>query len=585
MNDALRTTPRVLAFCLAGCVVFEMFGCTGEIDSPAGSIAVPDNSQSAGGIDGVNGGDGLASNAGDGPGPLDPTQPSKADPDVAGARPLRRLTEVEYNNSLRSLLRDDSIAWQDLGGDPEGDHGFSQPGIDVPTERMLDIAETLSQGAMQRLDALYQCNPAGEGESVCATRFIDTFGRRAYRRPVETEERDALLGLYTKARSDLGFDFAGGVRMLMEAMLMSPRFLYHWQLGGEKAVIDGEAVPLTDFELASRLSYFLWSDMPDDALLDAAEGTELTSPSGLAAHIDRMLADPRAKNTVQSFHTQWLLLSGVLGLSKDTTLFPEWNDDLKRAMVAETQAFVTDVFSQSTAPLTALFSAPYTFVNQALAQVYGIDGIQGSALQRVNLDKTRRGGLLTQLGVLAAQSNPGTTNPARAGKMVLSNLLCLPLDPPPPGATDGFQMKPELSMRDNFARLESEPSCKGCHTLINPLGFAFEQYDAIGHYRTKEGPHTVDASGSFMSRDGKVSFDNLVELGAGLAGTPELRECVARKWLQFALGRVSSKADRYSLDTAFKAFHESDYDVKKLLKALATSRTFRYRAPEAGEVM
>ncbi len=580
MKDAHRKTQRALVKSLAAGAALSLWACTGEFGSPAGSgIDHAGNGSTGADDDAVAGGAG-----GDGSGPLSPDTPSTADPEVAGARPLRRLTELEYNNTLRSLLRDDALAWQDLGGDPQGDHGFSLPGIDVPTQQLLDITETLSQRASGNLAAFYKCDPAVEGDSVCTTRFIDTFGKRAYRRPVESDEREALLALNKKLR-DQGFDFLGSVRMTMAAMLLSPSFLYHWQLGSGRATLEGEAVQLTDYELASRLSYFLWSDMPDDALLAAADEGQLTSAASLSQQIDRMLADPRGKHTVQTFHSQWLLVNGVLGLSKDEVQFPEWNDELKRAMVQDTQAFVADVFAKESVPLELLFGAPYTFVNETLARVYGIDGIKGSELQRVELDKTQRAGLLTQPGVLAAQSNPGTTNPARAGEMVFANLLCQHISPPPPGATDGFQMKPELSMRQNFESLESQPACQGCHVLINPPGFAFEQYDPIGRYRTMDGPHRVDASGTFKSRAGELKFTNLVELSAALATTPELRECVARKWLQFAMGRKSTQADRYSLDAAFKTFHESNYDVKKLLKALALSRTFRYRAPEAGEVM
>jgi len=577
MKDAHRNPPRAATwlFRLAGCTALTALACTGEVLRPAGTD-LDSAGRSPG--SGIAGSDPAVVDPG---GPLSPDEPSEADPNVAGARPLRRLTELELNNSVRSLLRDPGLAWQDLGGDPHGEHGFSEPAVSVPAERLYDIAEELSQGA--DLAGLYKCTPASEGEPTCAARFISTVGARAYRRPVEADEQAALLELYTKVRAG-GFDFNGGLRMTMQAMLLSPNFLYHWQLGAASAKKDGAVVALKDYELASRLSYFLWSDMPDDALLEAANKGELTK-DGLSTQVERMLADPRSKNTVQTFHSQWLELEGFMGVSKDATMFPEWNDDLKRSMVQETKAFVADVFSKDTVPLETLFSAPYTFVNESLAKIYGINGIKGTELQRVTLDATQRGGLLTQLSVIATQANPATTNPPRAGKMVFTEVLCQEIADPPAGATESFKTMAELSTRDNFARLEALDTCKGCHKNINPPGFAFEQYDAIGRVRTMEGPHRVDSSGTFKSRAGDLPFTNLASLGAALSTTPELRECVARKWLQFALGRKATTADRYSLDEAFKAFHETNYDVKKLLKAIAMSRTFRYRAPEAGEVM
>jgi hypothetical protein len=497
--------------------------------------------------------------------------------------PLQRLTRREYVNTVRDLFGDATLN-PTLDDDPRGEFGFSEaPLVSSATSQALyDDAQAIAAQVTGNSNMLLGCDPATRGEDACAADFIARFGRRAYRRTLPASETTALMALYGSARKDLQYGLKDAIRVVTAAMLQSPRFLYHWELGSDATSVKNGVVELGPFELASRLSYLLWSSMPDDQLLDAAQSGKLADDAGVAQQVTRMLASDKFKRGLQAFHTEWLDLDRVPGLSKDGKLFPEFNDGLKGAMVDETNRFVSSVFLDGDGRLATLLTSS-SFANAALAKLYGLPPIKGDALQQVSLDPRQRAGLLTQGSVIAALSNPATTNPARAGFMLLSKFMCGVIAPPPPGAATSFTMDPTLTVRGNFERIEKLPSCAGCHQVINPLGYAFEEFDAIGRYRTTDNKLPVDASGHLSSAAGDRTFGNAAELAALMADTPEVQSCVTQRWLRLALRRTDGADDRGSLDGALARARSSRFDLRELLQGIAGSRSFRSRLLEPGE--
>jgi hypothetical protein len=507
-----------------------------------------------------------------------------ADPKAAGALSLRRLTVTEYTNTVRDLLADPSIVVA-LAPDPAGTHGFSEAPLlsDDAADALRDAAETLAARAVARFDALLACDAKAQGDEACARAFVARFGRRAFRRALAPDEILRFMALYASARNDLKYDLKDATRMLVTAFLQSPSFLYHWELGSDAVAKDGSVATLSPYQLASRLSYFLWSTMPDDALLDRAGAGALATEDGLAAEVDRLLASERFAESVTLFHDQWLELDREV--QKDPTLFPEFGAPLRAAMEDETSRFLRYVFLEGDGKLATLFTSTVADVDPSMATLYGLPA-GGMGVRRVSLDPATRAGLLTRASLLAVDANAAVTNPPRSGAKLWQKLLCKTIAPPPPGAAAAFHFDPALSTRENFAKLESDASCKGCHAVINPIGFAFEGYDAIGRHRTMDGSHAVDSSGILTSDPARPRpFSSIVDLSRTLATDPDATSCIARQWLRFALQRSESDADRFSLESAYARFTGTTYDVRALLKAFAMSRTFRYRAVEAGETL
>jgi hypothetical protein len=518
-------------------------------------------------------------------GPIADPATVAVDREAAGNLGFRRLTQQEYLNTLADLFPSVSFTPPD-DTDADGDFGFAQAAVlsDTTTERLLEVGEEIASKATQSLTQLLGCDVASKGEDTCTSQFVDTFGRRVYRRPIETAERNELMALAGQLKAS-GYTLQDRIRVVLTAMLESPAFLYRWELGTAAPHVDGKVIQLGAYELASRLSYFLWSSAPDTALLDAATSGKLATDADISAQIDRMVASDKFQRTVEAFHTQWLSLEKLPGTSKDATLFPEFNPALKTAMQEETIRFVDDLFKGGSGRLSDLFGSSSSFINGDLAKLYGVSGVTGASFVKTNLDASQRAGLLTQGSFLSTISNPATTNPPRSGHTIYTNFLCQQIPPAPPGAAAAFKPDAKLTTRQNFSVLETEGNCKTCHSILNPIGYAFESFDAIGRFRTKEGSNPIDASGKLTTSAGGRPFANAVELGSLLASDPDAQACVTRKWFRFALARMESDGDAYSIATSFQAFKDASFDVRTLLKGAASSRTFRFRSPEEGEVL
>jgi hypothetical protein len=521
-----------------------------------------------------------------GPAPSGPGSSPTAPPPVvapagvtASVAPLRRLTVEQYRNTIADLLGvTDGIDPAALPADEAvADRYISnttRPVQSADVERYAAAAETIARKVVASVAGLLGCDPAGAGEAACVGKFIESFGKRAYRRPLTTVELERARKLYAVGRAT---DVATGVRFVVQALLQSVNFLYLFEpaptsMAGKVLAVDG-------WSMASRLSYFFLDSMPDDELFAAAEANQLATPEQVARQAARLMALPRFRDTVGNFHDQWLALGELATVEKDAKLFPAWQPELRAAMQQEARHFVDQVMRQGDGKLETLLAGHFTVVNAPLAAFYGLAAPPAGAWQKVDLDPGQRAGLLTQPGLMATLAREDRTSYIRRGKLVREAFLCTPIPDPPPGVDASEAKIPaNADARQRAAIHRDRPDCAACHSLFDPLGFAFETFDAIGRYRTTENGKPIDAHSEITATralDGPVK--DAVDLAGKLATSDEVRECVARQWLRFALGRVESDADLPSLDTAMKGFRDGGWKVGDLLVALARSDAFRFQ--------
>ena len=504
---------------------------------------------------------------------------------------LRRLTRLEYDNTVRDLLGVDGHPAAAFPIDGRS-AGFFRNDIESVTDDALDdylrAAETIAESAVKNLSELSDCNVDAEGADVCAEELIRSFGRRAWRRPLVELEVDELMGLYQS-----GDGHADGVRLVLQALLQSASFLYHVEIG-EGDPSQG-AVALGAYELAAKLSYFLWSSTPDNELLDSAESGSLLAPEVLAAQAERLLADPRAGDSIASFHHQWLELDGgedaAGDLQKDAEMFPTWSSELHAAMIQETLLFTDQLIRQGDASFETLMTSSWTVLDCQLADHYGIDfdaaatevpglGALPDGVRAVALDPEERSGVLTHASLLATLAKTNNTNIPLRGKFGVERLLCNTISPPP------ADLDPELPMADPDAsvreKLEEETAglpCSTCHSFINPIGFLFENYDAIGRFRQEDQfGHPIDARGGLPGSDVEGELEGLVQASQALATSEDARGCFALQWYRYALGGETSD-DVCSIEQLQQAFVEHA-DIRALLVAIVRSEAFRLRRIE-----
>ncbi len=497
--------------------------------------------------------------------PKSPLEEACAGAEEVAIAPLRRLTRTEYESSVEAVFGVTGGTGAGLAADERIDGIFasnqSSPVAPVQVRQYLDAAESIA--AKVDLKTLVSCDQLAE--SACAERLIEQVGRRAYRRPLAAEDKDRYRALYAGMVELEGHEPA--LRAVVEALLQSPRFLYHVE---EAAEADGRLEP---YALASRLSFFLWSGPPDDALLDAASSGELDQLEGLARQARRMLDHTRARHTIESFHGQWLGLTRLEQASRDPKLFPEWNSDLVSAMRAEAAAFSDYVIRHEQGDLHTLLTASYSFpTGPGLA-------IRGTAAPQDPTEPTELGaraaGLLTQPAFLAAHAHSNQTSPILRGRALRERLFCQPLpDPPPNVAAVAPDLEEGLTTRERYAKHRTAgTACYGCHSLIDDLGFALEHYDAVGRFRDTEQGRPIDATGELRSTDVDGSLDGARALAERMSESRQVEDCYAKQWFRFALGRTEVTADRCALARVQDA-HAKGGSIAELLIAIATSQAF-----------
>lgn len=528
------------------------------------------------------------------PGGETPVAPPTAPPSTSCAaadakfpfRVLTRLNRAEYDNTARDLLGDESHTVLSLLPADAGEGAFDNNAAALSispalVETYVALADDLATRAMTAGSPgralVLVCDPNNDADGVCIDEVITTLGTRAFRRPVTAEEATSLRAIYDEARSlELSVDDA--LTAVVKAVLLSPHFLFRPEIDSAPNATGQRAV--TPYELASRLSYYLWSSMPDDSLLAAAASNQLSTPADVAGQVARMLASPKAEALYARFPGLWLQ---TLDIDRDRPpapeLFPAWNDALAGDMQAETAAFMR-AFMTEDVDFLGFLDAKFTFLNQRLAQFYGIEGNFGDALERTALTGDQRGGILTHGAVLRVTSFSERTSPVARGAWVLGRILNAPPPPPPANLAipaleeaDGSAATPSTT-REKLELHRQDPTCAGCHAIMDPLGFGLDHYDAIGAWRSAENGVAINAQATLT--DG-TSVDGAMQLAAALKLDPRTSRSLTSFLLSYSLGRVMGPDDNCRVNTLDASFGDAGHRVQALLAQVAQSDAFLTR--------
>jgi hypothetical protein len=495
---------------------------------------------------------------------------------VPGAAESRLLTRLQYDNTVRDLLGDDSSPAQNFPAENTllgfGNNADAHRASLLLAESQLGAAEAIAARAVARgIDALLPCE-AGDRSETCVSSFITTFGYRAYRRPLAAEEQQPLLDLFRAGSTQWGFD--KGLELVIQAFLQSPQLLYRtesladWNAGR----VSNGAVLLDSYQVASRLSYFLWNTMPDDELFAMADSGQLINVEAVRAQAYRMLDDDRARATVKDFNEQWLGMAQFAGLSRivpgselENGLNASWADSLDQ--------FIQHTFWDEGGNLASLLGSTSVFVDAPLAALYGVEpGV---------FEDPNRAGILTQPGLMSLLAHADQSAPVQRGKFVREQLLCQLLPPPPPDV-DTTPPDPDLNAttRERFRQHSADARCSSCHKLLDNVGFGLEAFDQLGRFRSDENGIPIDATGLMVDTGDPAldgPFDGALELTTKLAQSPRVQACVATQWFRYTMGRAEQQADSCSLEQVKAEFASADGNFRELLVSLATSDAFRFR--------
>lgn len=582
--------------CLLVPFMLVLGGCTNSLEGTPTHSDPDGTGGAAGGSSGASGAAGTATTGGGsgsggqgtgGAGPTGGFAGTGAPPPLildSGRVVLRRLNGPEYNNTVRDLLGTSLRPTDKIVEGDEDVEGFDTvgEGLAMPPSRF----EVLEQGATELVDELF-ARPATDarrtsvlvcadaGSETCQRQVLSGFARRAFRRPVVDSEISGLLALIQTART-AGSSAEDSLKAALRAILISPHFLYMVE---RTPALAGAVAPINDHEFATRLSYFLWSSMPDADLFTAADaGTLAGDPNALKSVITRMLGDSKASQLTENFAGQWLTLRRLDFFAPSAKTFPNFPIALRDAAVQETERFVSALITEN-APLETLITADFTFINDGLGQHYGV-AVNGSDFQRVALTATPRAGILGQMSFLAATSHPAVTSPSKRGVWVLEQLLC-DAPNPPPGDVEipSFEEPvPGQTLRQRLEKHRESEQCAGCHAEMDPIGFGLENFDAVGAYRTEDNGLPVDSTGDFR----EVPFSGARELANLIAADPRFAGCAARQLLTYAVGRtfITPEGKDYAAALVAHARADGRSGFRDLIDSVVQSEAFRTRRGE-----
>ena len=490
-------------------------------------------------------------------------------PHVVGA------TFIKKNSSLIETTRQPYQAHFNMDRHPRQQPAVRSVSIAGPFDP-TGVGETPSR------ERIFSCRPTTESADdaeACATSIIAELARRAYRRPVVTDDLDQLVSFYHQGAANGGFE--SGVETALRALLASPEFLFRIERDPD-GVGPGVAYRVSDLELASRLSFFLWSSVPDDALLQAATANRLRDPEVLAAQVHRMLDDPRAEALTTNFASQWLHLRNLDAAQPDSRLFPDFDDNLRQGFRRETQLLFESILNEDRSVLD-LLTADYTFLNERVAKHYGIPHVYGDHFRRVALpDGSPRAGLLGHGSILTVTSYATRTSPVLRGKWILENLLGTPPPPPPanvPPLDETRSNTHVVSMRERMEAHRVNPVCASCHRMMDPAGLSMENFDAIGRWRAAEGGSAIDATGSLP---GGQDFDGVAGLRGALLDRPDVFVgTLTEKLLIYALGRGLDHTDAPAVRTVLRTAADDEYRLSSLILGVAQSTPFQMRRSQS----
>jgi hypothetical protein len=491
-------------------------------------------------------------------------------PPVALITPRGKLSEkdIETLRKYGTKIKTDSI-------ETRIDNRFESLDVGGPFE------QTVGPSAESR-KLIFVCgHAAGKHNAACPRKIVSNFAERAFRRPLEPKEVEPYLALYRLARKQ-GDGFNEGITAALEGVMVSPNFLYRIERD-EAADASGKAVPVNDYELASRLSYFLWSSMPDAELYRAAREHKLHEPEVLEAQVRRMLADKKADALVENFAGEWLQFRNIDVVHPDQAKFLDFDEGLRHSMRRETELFIGSIIHNDSSVLDIL-NANYTYLDERLARFYGIPGVRGPEFRRVDVSGTRRGGgVLAQASILTISSYATRTSPVLRGKWILENLLNDPPPPPPPAvpALDESKVGESATLRQQMEAHRSNAVCASCHAKMDPLGFGLENLNAIGEWRDMDGKFPVDASGSLP---GGRSFSGPKELKALLMQDRDaFAAAMTEKMMIYALGRGIERYDRPAMKTIEARLESHDYRFSQLVLGIVDSLPFEMKRPRESQ--
>jgi hypothetical protein len=584
--------PRLgkLSMTLAGMSLLGL-GCVGNVmegrqAGPAGTNP-PGNGNTGNGNTGNGNG-----NTGNGNGntgtPAPPTPPG---PGVPGQAAFRRLTKAEYNNTVRDLIGDTTSPANNFPNDTLSfQSGYNKGGVvsNVDAERIFEATEKMAADVIgKRLGSVLPCQSAPTADAdaeKCATDFIAKFGQRAFRRPLTAPESAAYLDLYKQQRGEVKNDFTSAVRVVLSAMMMSPSFLYRWETVTQGIVKDGGSLRFNGWEVASRLSYGLWASMPDEGLFTAAAGDKLKTPEQLEGEVRRMLKDPKARDAFADFMVQWLDISDLKEQQKAPD-YKTYNAAVAAAMLEESKTFIANVMQKGDGKLGTLLTSKISYIDAGLAALYGKTGITGTTLTETEVNPAQRAGILTHGAFLAAHAKADESGPVHRGKAIADRVLCKELPSPPDNVPPPKEPLQGVTTRQRFEDHSSSPCAAACHNILDPLGFAYENYDAVGAWRMMDMGQPVNAAATVEIDGKKVNFANGIELGSLMAGSQDAVTCMARQWMRYVLRRREVAGDEGSILQAADSFGKSGNDIRELLVALTKTKSFTHRTASAGELL
>jgi hypothetical protein len=567
----------------AGCMIgLAVAGCTGVVSAPPGQKTGGASVTGAAGSTGAGtAGTTVTSTGAAGTGA---TVCNAAAPDPGDA-PLTRLTQPQYLNTINDLFGKIDLTSVYPATQGASQFGLAQADVDgADLDNYERAAEVVSAAVVANTSTMTAVAPCATGATTaaartCASQFLQGFATRIYRAPVAAADMDRHLALYDAGAANGGY--AHGIQLLLEAMLQSSRFLYRVELGTSTAV-GPTAVKLSDYELASRLSYGLWNTTPDAPLNTAAAAGKLETSADVSAQLQRMLQDPRGATMVPQFLGTWIALPQLAGVAKDATTYPQWTPALQAAMVTQAQSFFTDLLTNQGGTLKALLTSQTVFTNNVTAV---LSGASASALPSDGSFQPSQNpaaaGLLTLPAFLATQAKADQSSPIYRGKFVREQFFCQELPSPPANVPPAPVITPGVSTRERLAEHEVNATCAACHTLMDPIGFGFENYDGIGAYRTTDNGEPVDASGMLTGTDVDGAFTGVAQLGSLIAKSATAETCVGTQWFRYAMARAESVADTCSLQQMQKTFHDSGADLRTLPAAIVQTPAFMYRRPLA----
>jgi mono/diheme cytochrome c family protein len=493
-------------------------------------------------------------------------------PVKAGTHMLWATTVLKSHAPRDDLIKPfirTTIDGLDIMGDPsvdritiEGPYAVAAPGDSASRRKIL------------------QCRPTAAQETDCARRILTSLARQAYRKPVDPSTADVLMNFYARGRKS--GDFERGIESALQFILASPEFLFRVEPDPPSRVArrrdeSPEVYRLGDLELASRLSFFLWSSLPDEPLIALAAQGKLKQPAVLEQQVRRMLADPRSKTLIDNFAEQWLHLRNLKNSNPDLGAFPDFDDNLRQAMKEETELFFDSIVREDRSVMD-LLNADYTFVNERLARHYGMPNIYGSRFRRVQVPNEARRGLLGQASILTVTSYPNRTSPVERGKWILTNLLGVPPKPPPPNIPvlpDSGADGKVVSLRQRMERHRADPVCAGCHRAMDPIGFAMENFDGTGRWRAKEDGAAIDASGTLFTG---ARLDGVNALRQELARRPEVFVGVlTERMLTYAVGRGLEYYDMPAVRRIVQDARSTDYRFSSIVLGVARSVPFQMK--------